>query len=629
MCGIAGILRKNALPVSRDLLVAMRDALLHRGPDDAGVWVDGSIGLAHRRLSILDPSSAGHQPMSDPTGEVWIVYNGELYNYPALRRLCQDRGVALKSDSDTETLLHLWQFFGAKMVEHMRGMFALGLWDRRQRVLFLARDRFGQKPLYYADLPDRFLFASELKALRADPVFPPTLDERALRDYFAVGYVPDPASVYRAASKLPPAHSLLVRADRWTVEPPHQYWKFQFRPEPSISATEWEEHLEEKLAETVACHMISDVPLGAFLSGGVDSSTVVALMTRASSRPVKTFSIGFEEETYSELAHARAVAKHLGTDHTDLIVRPDKCALVEKLFTFYDEPFADSSALPTFLVSELARARVTVALSGDGGDEIFGGYGRYLLTLDEIAKTSVPAWTRQRIFARLARRWPSSLRGKSRLQRIAAGRRDGNYVERTLALFGRQLGRRTLRPELDNGYDPFLRWEAILAREDVPFAQRMQLNDIASYLPGDILVKVDRASMAVSLETRAPFLDHELAELAARIPTRYLVDRRSGKKLLKTIARRLVPPSAIDRTKMGFGIPIDVWFRTELRPMLRDLLTDHARTADLYQPGVVASILAEHWSGRLNWCYVIWTMLALEFFWRKWKPTWPATPANG
>jgi len=621
MCGIAGILTKSQSPVSRDLLIAMRDAMTHRGPDDAGIWLDGPIGLAHRRLSILDPSPAGHQPMSDPSGDVWIVYNGELYNYPAIRRLCEERGITLRSHSDTETLLHLWRFFGEKMVEHMRGMFALALWDRRERILFLARDRFGQKPLYYADLPDRFLFGSELKAFRADPDFPPALDQRALRDYFAVGYIPDPASIYRAARKLPPAHHLLVRQDTGTVQKAHQYWRFEFQPDSSISADDWKERLEHKLTETVACHMISDVPLGAFLSGGVDSSTVVALMARASSQPVKTFSIGFEEEAYSELPHARAVAKHIGTDHTDLIVRPDKCALVEKLFTFYDEPFADSSALPTFLVSELARTQVTVSLSGDGGDEVFGGYNRYMDTLDEIAKTWAPEWARRTIFARLAPHWPNRLRGRGRLERIATGRQDGNYVERTLGLFGRELGRRCLQPDLANGYDPFLRWEQILAREDLPLTHRMQMNDIESYLPGDILVKVDRASMAVSLETRAPFLDHELAELAAHIPTQHLVDRRSGKKLLKRIARQLVPASAVDRKKMGFGIPIDLWFRAELRPMLEDLLLDNPRTGHLYRPGAVASILEQHWREELNWCYVIWTMLALEFFWRKWQPS--------
>jgi asparagine synthase (glutamine-hydrolysing) len=621
MCGIAGILTKSALPVSRDLLIAMRDTMTHRGPDDAGIWLDGPIGLAHRRLSILDPSPAGHQPMSDPSGDVWIVYNGELYNYPAIRRLCEDRGVLLRSHSDTETLLHLWRFFAEKMVEHMRGMFAFGLWDRRERVLLLGRDRFGQKPLYYADLPDRFLFASELKALRVDPTFPPMLDERALRDYFAVGYVPDPASIYSAARKLPAAHYLLVRPDTGSVEKPHQYWRLEFQPDSSIPADAWKERLEHKLTETVACHMISDVPLGGFLSGGVDSSTVVALMTRASSRPVKTFSIGFEEEAYSELPHARAVAKHLGADHTDLIVRPDKCALVEKLFTFYDEPFADSSALPTFLVSELARTQVTVSLSGDGGDELFGGYNRYMDTLEDIAKTWAPAWSRGTIFAWLAHRWPPGLRGRSRIERIAAGRQDGNYVERTLGLFGRQLAQRCLRPELAAGYDPFLRWEQILARQDLPLTQRMQMNDIESYLPGDILVKVDRASMAVSLESRAPLLDHELAELAARIPTEYLVDRRSGKKILKRIARGLVPASAVDRKKMGFGIPIDLWFRAELRPILEDLLLDRPRTGDLYRPGAVASILEQHWRGELNWSYVIWTMLALEIFWRKWQPS--------
>jgi asparagine synthase (glutamine-hydrolysing) len=628
MCGIAGILKKDGSNVSRDILIAMRETMTHRGPDDAGIWIDGPIGLAHRRLSILDPSPAGHQPMSDPTGDVWIVYNGELYNYPALRKLCEDRGVVLKSHSDTETILHLWRFFGERMVDHMRGMFAFGLWDRRQRVLFLARDRFGQKPLYYADLPDRFLFASELKALRADPAFPPVLDPRALRDYFAVGYVPDPASIYRTARKLPPAHHLRVRLDGGTVALPCPYWRFEFRADRSISLGEWKEQIEQKLSETVACHMISDVPLGAFLSGGVDSSTVVALMAQASGRPVKTYSIGFEEEAYSELPYARAVAKHVGADHTDLIVRPDKCELVEKLFSFYDEPFSDSSALPTFLVSELARTGVTVSLTGDGGDEIFGGYNRYMVTLDEVAQTWAPEWARRSIFPYLASHWPSGVRGRSRIERIIAGRQDGNYVERTLSLFGRGLGQRCLQPNLADGYDPLLRWEKILARRDIPLTQRMQVNDIESYLPGDILVKVDRASMAVSLETRAPLLDHELAELAAQIPTKRLVDRRSGKKLLKHVARDLVPASAVDRPKMGFGIPIDLWFRVELRPMLEDLLLDHPRSGELYLPGAIASILEEHWSEKLNWCYVIWNMLALELFWRKWRPSWVGTHSD-
>ena len=599
----------------------MRDTMFHRGPDDAGAWIDTSIGLAHRRLSILDPSPAGHQPMSDPTGNICIVYNGELYNYPAIRQLCRDRGVTLRSHSDTETLLYLWHFFGEKMVDHMRGMFAFGLWDRRQRVLFLARDRFGQKPLYYADLPDRFVFASELKAFRADPQFPVTIDPRALRDYFAVGYVPDPASIYRAARKLPPAHYLVVSLDKGIVEEPRQYWNFEFHPDASKSLTEWTEQIEQKLAETVACHLISDVPLGAFLSGGVDSSTVVALMARASSRPVKTFSIGFEEEAYSELPYARAVARHIGADHTDLIVRPEKCVLIEKLFSFYDEPFADSSALPTFLVSELARNQVTVCLTGDGGDEIFGGYNRYMDTLKETSQTWAPEWARQAIFTRLAPRWPKWLRGRSRLERIASGRQDGNYVERTLCLFGRGLGERCLQPDFADGYDPLLRWEQILAREDMSLAQRMQMNDIESYLPGDILLKVDRASMAASLETRAPLLDHELAELASRIPTKHLVDQRSGKKLLKRIARKLIPPSVVDRKKMGFGIPIDLWFRSELRAMLEDLLLDHPRTGELYRPGAIQAVLEEHWSEKLNWCYVIWTMLSLELFWRKWRPS--------
>jgi asparagine synthase (glutamine-hydrolysing) len=625
MCGIAGWLSRVGAPADQALIERMRDTLAHRGPDDAGAFVDGPIALGHRRLSVLDTSPGGHQPAFDPAKEIAVVYNGELYNYPALRRHLEERGIALRTRSDTETLPHLWRLYGPEMVARLRGMFAIALWDRRSRTLFLARDRFGQKPLYYAVLPDRVVFASELKALLEDPAVPRRVGLRALRDYFALGFVPDPRTIYEAVRKLPPAHTLTIRAAGGAAErpaaipEPSRYWEFLFDPEEGLDARLWEERLAEKLDETVRAHMLSDVPLGAFLSGGVDSSTIVAFMTRASPR-VKTFSIGFAEEEYSESHHARAVAERLGTDHTELVMRPDAVDLVTRLSHFYDEPFADSSAVPTYLVSKLAREHVTVSLSGDGGDELFAGYNRYITTLDEVGAERWVA-LRRLVFGPLEKIWPVTMRGAARIRRLA-GSAGATYVARFLCPLGRELAARTLARELyAAGYDPIAPWQAIADAPGLPLAQRLQSVDIESYLPGDILVKVDRASMAVSLESRAPFLDHELAELAARIPSEMLIDGRGGKKLLKAVAKRFVPASAIDRPKMGFGVPVAEWLRGPLRPMVQELLlAPDSRTRALYRPRALERVVAQHASGRRNWQGAIWTMLMLELFWRRWAP---------
>lgn len=616
MCGIAGVVHEGEGRPNVATLLAMRDTLAHRGPDDAGIWTEGPAGLVHRRLSILDPSPAGHQPLGDPQGDLWVTYNGELYNYPELRELCLARGVALRGRSDTETLPHLWRFFGEDMVQHLRGMFAFALWDKQQRTLFLARDRFGQKPLYYAVLKDRFLFGSELKALRADDAFPTAIDNAALREYFAFGHVPDPRTIYAAARKLPPGHTLLQRAGAGLPKV-KAYWQLRFAPEEGVARETWTERLEVKLQETVARHMISDVPLGAFLSGGVDSSTVVAFMAKASPRPIKTYTIGFDEESHSELPYARAVARHLGTDHTELVVRPDHCSVVERLAGLYDEPFADSSAVPTFLVSELARGGVTVALSGDGGDEVFAGYGRYIETLAYAQAAQPPDWLRRTVLRSLARTWPRRLRGKGRWERLAAGNPSETYVEWRLGLVRRPLARRLLSRDWTNGTDPFLRCEQEFAAEDLPLLQRMQLADVKTYLPGDILVKVDRASMAVGLETRAPLLDHELAELVARVPVRASADVASGKKLLKAVARRHLPPGIVDRVKMGFGIPLGQWIAGPLRAMVQDLLGPQSQTAFLYQRGALQGLLRDHFARREDHASVIWATLMLELFWRK------------
>ena len=620
MCGIAGVLMRDGSPVDPRLLERMTDALRHRGPDGQGQWSAGPIGLAHTRLAILDPSPRGHQPLSDAAGEVWVSYNGELYNYPALKAEVEAEGVALRTGTDTELLPYLWRKHGPRLVERLRGMFAFALWDAREQRLFLARDRFGQKPLYYALLPDRVLFGSELKALLCDPALPRTIDPAARLAFLALRAVPGAASIYQAARKLPPAHTLSLSAAGESAGP-RRYWQLRFEPDRRPSPDEWAERLEAKLSETVAAHLLSDVPVGAFLSGGIDSSLVTGLMARAGGR-LRTFAVGFAEQEFSELPYARAVAEHLGAEHSELVLRPDKVGLIQRLAEVYDEPFADPSALPTLLVSELARRHVRVCLTGDGGDELFGGYPRYRGALTSAQRAArLPALARRGLLA-LAKRWPRRARGAGTLARHA--RLDGNYPVSYLSLFRPRELARLLPGAL--GAAPFAPLEEELARAaraGAPLGQRFQLADVHGYLPDDILVKVDRASMAAGLEARPPLLDHELAELAARLPPELLFERRRGKVLLQRLAARLVPREAIERPKMGFSLPLAAWLRGELRELLADhLLARECRIAPLFRPGVLAELVAEHDSGR-DRADQLWALLVLEHFYRRWEPSEP------
>jgi asparagine synthase (glutamine-hydrolysing) len=583
MCGICGVWNyADNAPVDRGLLAAMRDTLAHRGPDDVGLHVsaDGGLGLGFRRLSIIDLSPAGHQPMGNEDGSVWIVFNGEIYNFKDLRPQVEARGHSLRSRTDTEVVLHLFEDRDLAAFAQLEGMFGLALWDDRARRLVLARDRVGKKPLYYFDDGKRLLFSSELKGILVDTSVPRDLDWTALGEYLALGYVPGPRTIYKGICKLPPGHVLVHQDGRARLE---RYWDWlpAFGGMDGASPEEeWSGRLRASLEAAVRKRLVSDVPLGAFLSGGVDSSAVVALMATAGNRPVKTFSIGFAEEQANELPYARMVAERYATEHHEIIVAPDAPRDVLPLLAGqYDEPFADSSAVPTYYVCRAARAEVTVALSGDGGDEGCAGYTRYGLGLEERWADSLPGAARALLGA-TARSLPTGYRGQERLRRLSLG-----PAERYAALM-RQMGpaRMTslLKPEAARqvaGGDAGVVSRAMRDAEGLDLLSRMQYSDVRTYLPDDILVKVDRASMLNSLEVRSPFLDHTFLELMAAVPPHLRWNAGSGKQLLKRALRGLVPDPVLDRPKMGFGIPLADWVRGGLASYAEEVFSDPSARA--------------------------------------------------
>ena len=637
MCGIAGVL--GGPKIDAALVTRMAGALAHRGPDDHGVWIDAEagIGLGHRRLSIIDLSPAGHQPMHSPAGRYVLSFNGEIYNYADLRRELTEAGhiVDWRGHSDTEILLAGFDFWGIKpTLQRASGMFAFALWDRRERTLILSRDRLGEKPLYHgrqggADSP--FLFASELKALQQHPSFKWDIDRQALGLFVRYLAIPAPLSIYRGISKLPPGTILTLRPDEEPVIEP--YWSgAQIAREGvanpfSLRADEATDRLEQLLERAIGRQMVSDVPIGAFLSGGVDSSTVVAVMQKLSSQPVKTFTVGFEDKAYNEAEHAKAVARHLGTDHTELYVSPQQAMdVIPHLPAMYDEPFADSSQIPTHLISALARQHVTVALSGDGGDELFGGYDRYLFTagwwkrIEGIplplravaarALTTVPAgaWTS---FGNAAGGiLPRSLR----MQRL------GEKVHKGAGMLGSQtqdeLYDRMLSLWRDaEGFVVGVPAQAVATNKDLASlggVERMMAQDMLGYLADDILVKVDRAAMAVSLETRVPLLDPEVVEFAWRLPLDLKLRGSETKWLLRQVLYRHVPKALIERPKMGFGIPLDDWLRGPLRDWAESLLDERRlREEGFFHPEPVRRAWASHLRGRQN-AFKLWTILMFQ-----------------
>jgi len=622
MCGISGIYNfKSLAPVSSAVLKAMNDTLVHRGPDDEGFYISGPVGLGHRRLSIID-LEGGHQPIGNEDGTIWVVFNGEIYNFSDLRDKLLKKGHVFKTSSDTEVIVHLYEEKEEQCFEHLRGMFAIAVWDQKNQKLFLARDRVGKKPLYYFYDGSRIVFGSEIKAILKAPGIRREIDPEAVSDYFSFLYVPAPRSIFRNIRKVLPGHYVVASGSGLRET---KYWDVSFAETDELSEEKWCEKLLETLQEAVRIRLMSEVPLGAFLSGGIDSSSVVAMMQGALGGPIITSSIGFEEKDFNELPYARMVASHFGTDHHEQIVRPDAVSVVETLTWHYDEPFADSSAVPTYYVSKVAREHVTVALSGDGGDENFAGYRRYYFDQREnMIRSWLPAGVREPVFGALASLYPKAdwaprvFRGKATFQNLArcpisAYFRSVSACQPELKcdlLHGdmqRQLGDYDSQNVLREHYD----------RADTDdLLSRIQYVDIKTYLTDDILTKVDRASMAVSLEVRAPILDHKFIELAARMPSSLKLRGMNGKYIFKKALRQVLPEAVLDRTKMGFAVPLAKWFRNDLKELTFDVIFRRNQDAVLNE-STIKRVWQEHQSGLRNRSTELWTLLMFRLWERR------------
>jgi len=620
MCGIDGILyHDRTQQVSEKLIERMNDALKHRGPDDAGVWVKGNVGLGQARLSIIDLSPLGHQPMCNEDGTFWITFNGEIYNFPEIKEELLRKGHHFRSQTDTETIIHLWEEMGPACVERLRGMFAIALWDENQQTLFLARDRVGKKPLFYADLPDRFIFGSEIKAILQDEDFEVNADLEAIHYYLTYQSVPAPYSAFKGVKKLPPAHILLVKDSKVSVQ---RYWDLSYSQKRTVVGEAGERDLQEeiieRLREAVRIRLMSDVPLGAFLSGGVDSSIIVALMAGMMDQPVKTFSIGFAEEEYNELPYARMVAERYHTDHHEFIVKPDAQAIFPELVWHYNEPFADSSAIPTYYVSKLAREHVTVVLTGDGGDENFAGYPRYQ-NLGEFAPRND-----DRSFLRRMFQLPLELRAFPRrtlkdLRRLKDLTQDRLQYYQRITHFSEYYQKHLYTPAFIKrlhgkcGVDIML--DKYRQSDAKNFLDSTLYLDFNLYLPDTLMTKADIAGMTHSLEARMPILDHYFMEFVATIPPELkLKDGTISKYIFKKAVEPYLPNDVIYRKKMGFGVPTDHWFRNELKEMTYDtLLSRRALERGYFNRDYIQSLLDRHQSGE-NWQYLIWNLLMLEMW---------------
>ncbi|NOT27603.1 MAG: asparagine synthase (glutamine-hydrolyzing) [Acidobacteria bacterium] len=619
MCGIAGRLNfRSGAPVRPDLVQGMCDLIAHRGPDGAGVWTAGAIGLGHRRLAIIDLSPAGRQPMLSIDGKLVITFNGEIYNFAELRRDLEARGHRFVSRTDTEVILAAYRQWGVGCLARLRGMFAFAIWDTDERSLFIARDRLGKKPLHYLVDTDGIAFASEPKAFLADRAFEPRPNPQAISAYLSYQYVPSPMSAFEGVQKLPPGHFLTVRDGVIKVE---RYWKLSYATKRQISESEACEELVARLREAVRLRLVSDVPLGAFLSGGIDSSAIVALMAGLSDTPVRTFSIGFDEKEFDELPYARLVAERYSTQHHEFVVRPQATEILDKLVWHYNEPYADPSAIPTYYLAELARRHVTVALNGDAGDENFAGYRRYVPLKRAEQFDQLPSAVRQVVGA-VARRAPAPLRSDSvmyrgrRWLRRLADTPEGRYNSR-VAVFDPDLKAEVCDPAFfaatDGAGSSALLLQAFAASDATSTVDALLDVDVTYYLADCLLVKVDIATMAHGLEGRSPLLDHEFMEFAASLPSDFKLRGQTTKYILKQAVRDLVPRDIIDRPKKGFGVPLGSWFRNELRELSGDLLLDGRLAARGYfKPGMVERLITEHRQGVAAWQDQLWSLLMLE-----------------
>lgn len=635
MCGITGaVWFEPALAIASHTLDAMTDALTHRGPDDRGTFLQPlthdaagllpGIALGFRRLSIID-LEGGHQPMTNEDGSVVIVFNGEIYNYRELRHRLEGSGHRFRTDSDTETIVHLYEDLGTACFEHLNGMFAIAIWDSRKRSLILARDRLGKKPLFYQALPGQVLFGSELKALTASSTFNRQLSPAAIDQFLTYQYVPHPQSIYAHSRKLPPGHVAEIGPKDIKIS---NYWRVNWQHEAEVDEATATGQLQALLEDAVRLRLRSDVPLGAFLSGGVDSSLIVALAQSQLTTPLHSFSIGFSEADYDETAYARLVSNHLRTQHHEFQVTPDAVHIIDRLAWHFDEPFGDSSAIPTWYLCEKTRQHVTVALSGDGGDELFAGYDRYrALWMSQWFERAFAL--RSLLGSSWIQRLPTSNRQRSfirRLQRFGAAlnepvaRRYMNWIQ----IFPERLRAELYRPEFVDQLpedDPFQffehAWKQTQGRDLISQAS---LADLVTYLPCDLMTKVDIASMAHGLECRQPFLDYRLVEFAAALPSRLKFQRGRGKRILRHTFERLLPRQIWDRRKMGFGVPLGIWFQRELREFTQSRLLDtDARCHTFFRPEVLQQLLDQHTSGRINHSYRLWNLLMLETWLRRWQ----------
>lgn len=632
MCGICGITDFSGRPVQEAVIHKMCQAMIHRGPDDEGIYISNaklhveqtscmSIGLGHRRLSIIDLSPAGHQPMCNEDGTIWLVINGEIYNYLELKKILSGNGHRFKSNSDAEVVIHLYEEYGEKCVQQLTGMFAFAIWDVKKKKLVLARDRPGKKPLLYYHKNNLFCFASEFESLLSSGLIDKEINFESIHFYLTFGYIPSPLTIYKNIFKLPPAHHLALVDNQIDIK---QYWMLDYTKKVIISEEDAAAEVLRLLKESVKTRLCSDVPLGAFLSGGIDSSAVVGLMALLSADKVKTFSIGFDDGDFNELEHAKRVAERFDTDHHEFIVRPKALDILPLLVERYGEPYADSSAVPTFYVSQQTKQFVTVALNGDGGDEAFAGYDRYQAIIVSEIYNKIPGLIRKRIVNKFIDIFPDSVNPKNRLRRIKRfiNGTSEPLIYRYLRWVGifndfakHELYTNDFFESVSNAHPAQFVASFLKESNGVHLLDRLLMADTNTYLPGDLLVKVDIASMANSLEARSPFLDHKLMEFAASLPHNYKMKRFNKKYILKKAVAGLIPKENIIRAKMGFGVPIGKWFRTDLKDFLKgNLLSSVSLNRGYFKPEAVKNLVEFHVNGIRDHSHQLWALLMLELW---------------
>jgi len=613
MCGLGGIIYLDPQKrVQQHTLKNMANSIRHRGPDEEGYFKNDNIGLAFRRLSIIDLES-GHQPLSNSNGNMQIVFNGEIYNFQESRKMLLQKGYEFKTASDTEVILHLYEEYGTDCLKYLRGMFAFAIWDSKNKLLFCARDRFGIKPFYYYKDEEKFVFASEIKAILNSGEIDKTISFDALDSYFAFGYITGDLSIYSKIKKLQPGHYLTMSFNNRVIVETKKYWDIHFEPDYTKTESQWCEDIENSLSETVKLHMISDVPLGAFLSGGIDSSAVVAMMAKNSTMPVKTFSIGFKEQKFNELEYAREIAVKYGCEHHEQIIDPESISLLSKLVDAYDEPFADSSAIPTYYVSKLARENVTVALSGDGGDELFAGYTGYtkFKKIRSFPLNFNSPSSNQLIWGNLHRIFPQSVKGKGLLYFLSQNK-EFAFAHQTV--WTKEERKSLLLNDSTSRLESELYKENILKKETgKDFISNLQYLDMKTYLVDDILTKVDRASMLNSLEVRVPFLDHKFAELSFKIPWDLKLKGNEKKYILKKSMNNYLPDNILNHPKQGFAVPLSVWFKDDLRKYVNEtLLSQNPLISGYLDKKYVRKIVEKNRKGSRDFSSKIWSLVFFE-----------------